>query len=93
MKSEQLRFLTQTRGNNMTKKRRNQLNAECTSSRVLREVFAKQTKDLQIKILRLTADGLITADEGMQEFNKFEKLGNDIVFQFRCDLDLEEAIN
>ena len=92
MDSDQELILTQTE-NIMTKKRRNQLNAECQSSRVLQEVLTKQKKELQSKVLTWTADGLMTADEGMHELNKFDELENDIRVQFRMDLDLEDHIN
>ena len=72
MKLEQLQFLTLTRGNNMTKKRRDQIDIECKAIGTLRDIFDKQKRELQIKILDKTANGLISADEALSELDKFE---------------------
>ena len=56
----------------MTKKRRSQIDIECNAIGTLREIFDKQKRELQIKILDKTANGLISADEALSELDKFE---------------------
>ena len=56
----------------MTKKRRDQIDIECNAIGTLREIFDKQKRELQIKILEQTASGLISADEALNSLDKFE---------------------
>ena len=56
----------------MTKKRRDQIDIECKAYGTLRDIFDKQKRELQIKILEQTADGLISADEALSSLDKFE---------------------
>lgn len=56
----------------MTKKRRSQIDIECNAIGTLRDIFDKQKRELQIKILDKTANGLISADEALSELDKFE---------------------
>ena len=56
----------------MTKKRRSQIDIECNAIGTLRDIFDKQKRELQIKILDKTANGLISADEALHELDKFE---------------------
>ena len=56
----------------MTKKRRSQIDIECNAIGTLREILDKQKRELQIKILDKTANGLISADEALSELDKFE---------------------
>ena len=56
----------------MTKKRRSQIDIECNAIGTLREIFDKQKRELQIKILDKTSNGLISADEALSELDKFE---------------------
>jgi hypothetical protein len=56
----------------MTKKRRDQIDIECNAIGTLRDIFDKQKRELQIKILDKTASGLISADEALSELDKFE---------------------
>ena len=56
----------------MTKKRRDQIDIECNAIGTLRDIFDKQKRELQIKILEQTANGLISADEALNSLDKFE---------------------
>jgi len=56
----------------MTKKRRDQIDIECKAYGTLRDIFDKQKRELQIKILEKTASGLISADEALNSLDKFE---------------------
>ena len=56
----------------MTKKRRDQIDIECNAIGTLRDIFDKQKRELQIKILEQTASGLISADEALNSLDKFE---------------------
>ena len=66
----------------MTKKRRDQIDIECKAYGTLRDIFDKQKRELQIKILEKTASGLISADEALSEIDKFEVLSEKVYSEF-----------
>jgi hypothetical protein len=66
----------------MTKKRRDQIDIECNAYGTLRDIFDKQKRELQIKVLEKTASGLISADEALSEIDKFEVLSSETYSEF-----------
>ena len=74
----------------MTKKRRSQIDIECNAIGTLRDIFDKQKRELQIKILDKTANGLISADEALHELDKFEVSRSEIEDAFMMNFSLKE---
>ena len=74
----------------MTKKRRDQIDIECNAIGTLRDIFDKQKRELQIKILEKTASGLISADEALSELDKFEVLSEEVYSEFLRNFSLRD---
>ena len=74
----------------MTKKRRDQIDIECKAYGTLRDIFDKQKRELQIKILEKTASGLISADEALSELDKFEVLSEEVYSEFLRNFSLRD---
>ena len=74
----------------MTKKRRSQIDIECNAIGTLRDIFDKQKRELQIKILEQTANGLISADEALSELDKFEVSRSVVEDGFMRDFSLRD---
>ena len=74
----------------MTKKRRSQIDIECKAYGTLRDIFDKQKRELQIKILEKTASGLISADEALSELDKFEVLSEEVYSEFLRNFSLRD---
>ena len=74
----------------MTKKRRDQIDIECKAYGTLRDIFDKQKRELQIKILEQTASGLISADEALNELDKFEVSRSVVEDGFMRDFSLRD---
>ena len=74
----------------MTKKRAMQLDAEYKALKTLRNIFDKQKRELQIRILDQTAHGLISADEALSELDKFELSRSEVEDSFLMQFSLKE---
>ena len=74
----------------MTKKRSNQISIECKAIGTLRDIFDKQKRELQVKILDKTANGLISADEALHELDKFEVSRSEIEDAFMMKFRLND---
>jgi len=74
----------------MTKKRSNQINIECKAIKTLREIFDKQKRELQIRILDQTANGLISADEALSSLDKFELERSEVEDAFMMNFRLND---
>ena len=74
----------------MTKKRSNQINIECQAIKTLRDIFDKQKRALQIKILDKTANGLISADEALHELDMFELSRGEVEDSFMMNFRLND---